>query len=305
MHVFLTVDVECYTGDYESEVYGKGFGLPYILDVLRKYDVKATFFVEALGATRWGGKQVARICSDVINAGHEVQLHVHPVIAKINGFEDTTDVLRNQDRATQAMLIGRGIEILKECGVTVSAFRAGDFAANHDTLAAMRECGLVISSNRDLDRKCSTRSMLNEIFPVRNDISEWAGIVDVPLTVLKSPVPFLDGYYRHFEVSALGAWEMRYAIASMVKAEYSCVTVLTHPREFFTKRKDVFWPDRKNRKRFEALLRFLSRKKDLWLSQVGACARINMPQVSPREVRGSTAAALVRIFQQVVSRRRG
>ena len=107
MHVILTVDVESYTGDYEREVWADGLGLPFILDACRRHGVVATWFVEALGATRWGRAPLRRIVEKLRLEGQDVQLHLHPVVARIDGFEDREDVLCHRDLATQTMLIER------------------------------------------------------------------------------------------------------------------------------------------------------------------------------------------------------
>ena len=60
VNICLTVDVESYTEDYEDHVYGKGAGLHYIFETLEEYGVRATFFVESLGATRWGCEPLRR-----------------------------------------------------------------------------------------------------------------------------------------------------------------------------------------------------------------------------------------------------
>jgi len=151
MNIVVTVDAECYSGDYSREVYARGLGLPFILDCLQQHRVHATFFVEVLGATRWGIAETHRMCRVISGAGQEIQLHLHPSVATLDGFVDRDDVLWNQDVATQERLIRAGLDVLMQCGVKASAFRAGDLAASEDTLAAMKQVGLSISSNRDMD----------------------------------------------------------------------------------------------------------------------------------------------------------
>ncbi len=138
MFVLLTVDVESYTGNYEAEVYADGHGLPFILETCNAGACRATHYVEALGATQWGGEPLKRICDDIQGAGHDVQLHLHPVVAQIEGFDDYEDVLLHHEASTQLMLLLEGVRRLNEAGVSsVTSFRAGDFAANEDTLWAM------------------------------------------------------------------------------------------------------------------------------------------------------------------------
>ena len=306
MNVFLTVDVECYTGDYEREVLGAGRGLDYVLARCREHGCRATFFVEALGATRWGPEPLRRICRAILDAGQEIQLHIHPVVARLDGFEDRGDVLWQHDRSTQERLMAEGIRILRECGVPEArAFRAGDFAANKDTLEAMENLGLAIGSNRDLDRKSSTRSRLNDLFPVRNDLSRVGAVADLPLTAFRSPLPFLDGPYRHLEISAVALREMTDVLGKLAAAGYACATLLTHPAEFFRWSGGAAVPIAKNCRRLEGLLAFLRRRKvmpTLTLSQCLEQTRLpveSLPDVSP-----SMLHSFARVCEQVAAKLR-
>ena len=259
MDIFLTIDVESYTGDYNREVEGGALGLQYVLEQCRRYGIRATFFMEALGATRWGPAPLRDLCRRVAEAGHDLQLHVHPVTARLDGFQDRFDTMWRQDLATQTRLIRVGLELLHAAGVAdVVAFRAGSLAANADTLAAMTANGLELGSNRDLDAKSSIESQLNAHFPVINDLSRCGAVLDLPVTALRSPLPALDGPYRHLEICAIGALEMRNALRRMARAGYACATILTHPAELFHRVGQDFVPDRLNCGRLDSLLRLMA-----------------------------------------------
>jgi hypothetical protein len=300
MFIILTIDVESYTGDYEREVLAEGKGLEYIVGVCRDYGVKATFFVEALGATRWGTDPLRRICSLLLGAGQDVQLHLHPVVAAIDGFEDHEDVLWKHDARTQEMLLRKGCTILEQCGVDRPvAFRAGDFAANADTLAAMACAGLHIGSNRDLDQKSSTRSRLNDVFPIRNDVSREGPVTDVPVTACRSPFARLDGPYRHMEISAMGWMEMRHALIRMQRMGYACAGILTHPREFFRYAGDRPVAVTKNCRRLERLLQFVNSRGDMRAVSLPECAQqAALPSTSPPEICLNPLYSLVRLHEQ-------
>ena len=304
MNVYLTVDVESYTGDFEREVFADGRGLEFIVEACRRHDAKATFFVEALGATQWGKEPLRQICDMLKAAGQDTQLHLHPSVARIDQFEDHDDVLSLRDRATQEMLLRVGLESLRECaGNPVTAFRAGDLAANLDTLAAMQAVGLSISANRDLDQKCSIRTQLNDHFPAKNELSQRDGITDVPVSALKSPLPFLDGRYRHFEISAMGINEMCSGLKAMSRQGYQCAGILTHPGEFFRYHGDRCESIAKNRFRLESLLRFVASRDDMQWSTVGAINEVSdVPAASPPEIRGNLIFALVRVAEQAFDR---
>ncbi|MEI6150351.1 MAG: hypothetical protein WCS01_14720 [bacterium] len=262
MKVYLTIDVETYSGDCARDIDGGGLGLGYLLEQLHRFDVRATFFMEALGATQWGNGPLREMCRRVMDPGHSVQLHIHPVTAKLEGFRDKFDTMWRQDRVCQARLIGKGLEILESCGIQgVAAFRAGSLAANKDTLLAMMDCGIRVGSNRDLDVKSSIESKLNEYFPVINDVSANAGVVDVPVTVLRSPFPGLDGRFRHLEICAVGAGELINALRRLERAGYASVCILTHPQEFFAMTPNGPVPKWANRRRLERLLDFLAKAR--------------------------------------------
>lgn len=298
MNVFLTVDVECYSGDYEAEVYGHGLGLPFIIETCQRYGIRATFFVEALGATRWGEAGVRRICRDLTEARQDIQLHLHPSVAGMEGLESCRDVFSALDQATQAMLLEEGMGILRRCGATgISAFRAGDLAADAGTLLAMDRACIRIGSNRDLDVKCSIRSKLNHAFPVVNDISVLNGQLDIPVTSLRSPFPVLDGPFRHMEISAVGAAEMRDGLRKLGRAGYATATILTHPGEFFRTVNGRFVPIPKNRDRWERLLCLVAHEPGMMVCPIGGY-KGPLPESSPGIPRLNPWFSLVRVVEQ-------
>jgi len=306
MNLFLTIDIECYSGDYEREVYGDGLGLDYLLAKCAEAGRRATFFVEALGATRWGREPLDRICSAIISAGQEVQLHVHPVVASIEGIDDRDDILWKHDEKTQGRLIDAGLLSLAACSVKgVNAFRAGDLAADARTLAAMSKRGLKLGSNRDLDMKSSIRSRINGLYSVDNDICEYNGVWDLPVSVLRSPFPFLDGRYRHMEISAMGAHEMCDGLRRMKSAGYRCATILTHADEFFRYVNGKAIPIRKNRNRLERLLEFVAGNEGMKMSVLSECLENPVAsKTQPPIVRANPLHSLGRIVEQAWERLR-
>jgi len=302
--VFLTIDVETYTGDYTSDVDGHGKGLPYILEKLNEFKIGATFFVEALAATRWGIEPIRDICVLIMDFGHDIQLHIHPKVSKIDKIRIIDDKLWNYNKDTQKRFIEMGLEILLKCGVqNVVAFRAGDLAANIDTLAVMEEVGLYLSSNRDLDMKSSIHTRINDHFPIKNDISKRGNILDMPVTAFRSALPFLDGRYRHFEISALGAGEMKTALLQMLKTGYRCAVVLTHPGEFFRSSEGKSEFIEKNCRRFETLLKYLHCEPEMNVLRLKEHSpTIVVPEKSPSDVWLSLPCSFIRVFEQSFDR---
>jgi len=204
------------------------------------------------------------------------------------------------DLQTQADLIRQAKELLSNClGTPISAFRAGDLAANADTLSAMKANGLLVGSNRDLDAHGSIASRVNEVFPVKNDVSIREGITDLPVSCFESPFPWLDGRYRHLQITAAGHREMIYVLRRMERLGYRAATILTHPGEFYCRTARGFVPNRKNCRRWEKLLGFLSTSG--WM--VSAVREVGLLDGGSRSgaeiVRGSLVWARERVAQQV------
>lgn len=299
MHVFLTIDVETYTGDYEADVWAQGLGLAYLVETLARTGFQATFFVEALGARRWGPAGVTRIGTFLRDRGQEVQLHLHPVIAEAWGLPKRYDRLWAYDRQTQSELIAESRRLLAACaGEAPCAFRAGDLAANADTLLAMIDNGLRLGSNRDLDTRASIESRLNEGWTVPNDLACCQGVIDVPVSCFRSPFPRLDGRYRHLQITAVGAGETRVVLRGMARAGYRSAAILAHPGEFFERTASGPVPNVKNCSRWESLLCFL--KESGWpvrgLREAGTLDGGERPALPV--VRGSVVHAAVRVVQQ-------
>src|SRR5712691_3103651 len=57
---------------------GKEHGLGFLLDSFAEFGVRATFFVEALQTVYFGDEPMGRIARRIAEAGHDVQLHLHP-----------------------------------------------------------------------------------------------------------------------------------------------------------------------------------------------------------------------------------
>ncbi len=303
MRVFLTVDVESYSGHFDREVWGGGHGLGYLLKQCQTAGVRATFFVEALGAARWGVRSLRAIVQPILEAGQDAQLHIHPEVNTGRG------PFWAFDRQEQTALLAQGLTLWRASGLPeAKAFRAGDLGADENTLEAMKMCGLFMGSNRDLDTKSSCQSRLNDAFPVRNDLSRLGEVVDLPVSAVRSPIPWLDGRYRHLQITAMGAGEMRWALERMEAAGYACAAILTHPAEyFFVDAVGRMRPQHKNRRRLESLLRWMAARAPAGRSTVGeiAAKRFDLPSESPPEICGHPLWALLRVLEQATARRRG
>lgn len=173
-----------------------------------------------------------------------------------------------------------------------------------NTLDAMRDVGLCVGSNRDLDAKSSIQSRVNGCFPIANDVSTRDGVTDYPVTACLSPFPWLDGTYRHMQITAMSCGEMCGALRAMARAGYRSAVVLTHPTEFFVRRGSACLPNAKNRRRIEQLIEFLGRREDMaWgvLDRMDAEEHHESP-AQPLAIRLNRFHSLVRVVEQARAR---
>jgi hypothetical protein len=116
--VLLTVDTELlgrhhaagasWQENLERSYDAAGVGVPYQLKMLGAHGLKACFFVDPMPALVYGLDPVKRMVEPILEAGQEVQLHLHPLWATIDEpAEDRKFELTDFGREGQRDLIAR------------------------------------------------------------------------------------------------------------------------------------------------------------------------------------------------------
>lgn len=265
MYVFLTIDVETYIEDTSLSIWGNGYGLGFLVSTLKEFDIKATFLLKCCLA-RDGEKNIAKVVKYLLDNDQDVQLHLHPEVADLPFCIYGKSGMNSYDYASQYEMIKYGVELLKEFGVTnVIALRCGDYSANEHTLSAMVANGLVVGSNRNGDGKLAGKQdKFNKLFKNENDLCIYKGVVDVPITHLKSSIPLFDGKKRHMELSAMSLLEIRRGLNDLVHNNYQSCCLLTHPGEMFNVHSDGnMSPNLKNHGRWLGLLKILRENENM------------------------------------------
>lgn len=238
--VFLTIDTELRWGDHAAglgidDIYARsiepaGVGIGYQLDQFRRYGLKATFFVDPMPAILFGLDPIRRIVDTVLNAGQEVQLHLHPnwAGAKLGdkgaayiGFE-----MMRFPRYAQRDLIEGAVELLTAAGAPPPvAFRAGCFGANDDTLDALGECGFEYDSSHNgaaAPWPSEIALPATQVAPVRR-----GGVIEVPVSLVEDRA----GQFRPFQICALSIGEIRAALDHAIRKKHVATTIVSHSFE--------------------------------------------------------------------------
>lgn len=278
--VYFTIDVECSEErlvggawrpplGYDLRVWGRlanqrrELGIDLIMTELEAVGARGTFFVEALGAHWFGREGLAEVCQALGSRGHDVQLHTHPIQRRAGfhtaGERPVSDDIGAYPTDEQAALLREGVDLLAEAGVPrprLLAFRAGNFGANNDTWAAMKEAGLRVSSNYNpcyFSLNCKMRSPRAQAALFATEV---AGVYELPISTFTER----RGRHRHLQITAVSAREMIDALRQYRALGIGEVTIVTHSFEFFfldSLASKKGRPNDVNIDRMRALLRFV------------------------------------------------
>jgi len=276
LDVFITVDVEVwcdgwqdidarFPAAFERYVHGPtaagAHGLPLLLRVLGDHGLTGTFFVEPLFSTRFGAQPLAEIVGLIRQARQDIQLHLHtewvdeartPLLDDVRGKRQH---LRDFSLADQTRLIAIGKRLLAEAGAdTPTAFRAGNFGFNRDSLTALANNALFVDASYDAALSGLDSGVLPGVAvvePMRCD-----GVVECPMTV------FADGTrrLRHVQLGACSFAEIEGLLWSALRDRRKAFVLLLHNFELLNRAKDA--ADPVVVRRFRHLCRFLERHRD-------------------------------------------
>jgi glycosyltransferase involved in cell wall biosynthesis len=248
--VFITVDVECAEErivrgrvqppmGYDLRMWGRfenldrEVGLPLLMEELEAYGLRATFFVEPLGASYFGMDGLGEVVRAIDRRGHDVQLHLHPVQKLVDwharGMARPSDDMADYTVEEQEALLREGCARLEQAGArpgSLLAFRAGNFGASNETWEALRRAGMVLSSSYDpgyFDVSCRMRHPDARVglFPA------CPGVWELPITCIREP----SGKLRHLQITAVSVPEMELALAQYHAMGVREVTLVTHSFE--------------------------------------------------------------------------
>ncbi|WP_448663545.1 polysaccharide deacetylase [Sphingomonas sp. CJ20] len=266
--VFLTIDTELMWRHHvagldidtivQRSLEPAGVGVGWQLAQLAAHGLKATFFVDPMPALVYGLEPIKRITGAILDAGQEVQLHLHPnwtgAHAGDRGASYGPFELIDYSLAEQTRLIAGAAEMLVAAGAPDPvAFRSGSYSASDDTLTALATLGFTYDSSHNGSEHPWPSAIgldARQIAPVRH-----RGVIEVPVTLIEDR----KGHLRHFQICALSTGEMRAALDHAVRRNHAAVTIVSHGFELAnragTRRNAV------HVRRFEALCRMLAARR--------------------------------------------
>lgn len=239
-----------------AEARGQAVGIGWQMDMLDRHGLKGVFFIDPLPALIHGADFLRPIVGEIVRRGHEAQLHIH---TEWLAWVEESPVEGRQGRnigdftlADQIILLGLAKRLLEEAGApTITAFRAGNFGANDDTLRALAAIGLHWDSSVNpayLGGECRIATDPHQIAA-----TPLHGVVELPV----SGISDRPGGFRPAQVCAMSAAEMRAGLGHAVSQGHDAFVVVTHSFEMLSR--DRQRPNGAVMARFDALCRAAGR----------------------------------------------
>ncbi|MDH2131044.1 hypothetical protein N5J77_07890 [Sphingobium yanoikuyae] len=235
-----------------GETAAGAFGIGWQMDLMDRHGLKGVFFLDPLPALIHGPAFLQPIVAAIVGRGHEVQLHLH---SEWLAWATHSPVEARQGRnigdfslADQITLLGLGRDLLEQAGAPrISAFRAGNFGANDDTLRALAAIGVGWDSSVNpayLGQGCGISMDAGQIGAVRAQ-----GLVELPV----SGIADRPGHFRPAQICAMSAAEMRAGMRHAAQEGHDAFVIVTHSFEMLSR--DRMRPNRTVMRRFEQLCR--------------------------------------------------
>lgn len=291
-----------------GRVNGREYGIPMMMDIADRYGIPLTFFVEVLNHHYFGPAATSEVCRYILERGHDVQLHLHPTF--INFSQEHPAAKRYSDRMSaysldaQTALVQEGVEVLTHyCGRPPVAFRAGNYAADINTLRALKANNLKIDSSYNLAFRKLSRMICPKEF---NDVIRIEGIWELPVTTFRQALPG-RAKFRPLDLNGVSFGEIRALLENARKGKGpDFVTCILHSFSFLKPGDIQYRNCRINavvRRRFANLCRYLAAHPDsfspLSLSNAHPALPLDPPPETPSFMSMPPHLTLGRLFQQL------
>ena len=212
-------------------------GVGHKLATFARHGLHATFFVDPMAALVYGREAVADVVGPIVEAGQDVQLHVHTEWLELGGPGSHLPAGPARNMADlsfddQCAVLDWARETLQRAGAPrPTAFRAGNYGANDDTLRALAAIGMTHDTSHTpgiVDGDCRIGMGPTDRHPVMRH-----GVVEVPVSCVETP-----GGLRHAQLTALSHREMLAAIGHARDEGLADFTLVSHSFELMCRQRE-------------------------------------------------------------------
>jgi hypothetical protein len=246
--ILITVDTELSAlfhqrgvvleANFASSIHGEcadgSFGIGWQMAQMEARGLKGVFFVDPLPSLVYGEAWLADVVGPIVARGHEAQLHIH---TEWLAWAKDSPVGGRQGQNVadfcledQKVLLGLAIDMLMRAGAPrPTAFRAGNYGADDNSLRALAELNLVWDSSVNapyLGGACRIELRADQVSAI-----ERHGIIELPVAGLNEH----GGQVRPAQICALSAREMREALGHAADHQHGAFVIVTHSFEMLSR----------------------------------------------------------------------
>lgn len=281
--VFITIDTEFSIGGaFESPddhapigaqnvlctVDGVSEGLGFMLNTFRAHGIRATFFVEAMQTAFFGDAPMGELTKRIADAGHDVQLHLHPVWTYFDhadwrrqlATERPADDFHGRSIDQLTTWMRRGIAVFERWRVPPPvALRTGNLMVDRNVYRAMSQVGMKVASN-------IARALFDPEDPAlrfNGGVRRIEGIVELPVMTYGGLKLGRRRQLKSLTIAGSSIDEIVHVLERAHDQRCSSAVVLTHCHEFVKgDMNGKLKVNRLNQSRLVALCRFLRDQSD-------------------------------------------
>ncbi|NIJ39235.1 peptidoglycan/xylan/chitin deacetylase (PgdA/CDA1 family) [Sphingopyxis panaciterrae] len=283
--------------NFDSSILGRcregDFGIHFQMDLLDRHGLLGVYFIDPMPALVYGPEIIDAIVQPIVARGHEVQLHIHTEWLKFANFNPvgrlTGRNIGDFPLAAQKKLIALARDILVGAGAArPTAFRAGNFGANDDTLRALAALGFRFDSS--FNGAYQGHGCAISLDAGNLGMREHHGICEVPVSGLMDRA----NRFRPAQLCAMSEEEMRDALDHSAASGAMQFSAFSHSFELLSRDRKV--PNRLAIARMEALCRAIA--DDARVTS-GGFATLPAPPVRPGRIQVAAPKPL-RTLRRVV-----
>lgn len=273
--VIISVDTEfsSHPGDIgiTGHINGKNYGVPLLSEILNQHNMKATFFVDVYTEKKEFVPKLIDVGRQLKRDGHDLQLHTHP-----NGmFDPRRYGMHEYTLNEQTAIIKRGKELFWEWFQEYPvAHRAGDWAADYNTLRALKENNILTDSSMFYGWPACK---LNQPPLTKNIIKEYEGMLEVPASVFKCRPLKIFSPYRLISTDGNSFDETWALIEILRKESIPIISLVYHSFSFlkWDRERTKYSVNHHRIKKFERLVKELSQSPSFQVKTIKVVQDLN------------------------------
>jgi len=228
--------------NFESSILGRcrdgDFGIHFQMDMLDRHGLTGVYFVDPMPALVYGPAVIDDIVRPIVARGHEVQLHIHTEWLAFARFNPVGRLagrnIGDFPFAAQKRLIGLARDILVGAGAPrPTAFRAGNFGANDDTLRALAALGFRFDSS--FNGAYQGHGCAISLDAGNLGMREHMGVIEVPVSGLMDRA----NRFRPAQLCAMSEEEMRDALDHSAASGAIQFSAFSHSFELLSRDRQV------------------------------------------------------------------